>query len=690
MAGYTTTDIRNIAVMGGAGTGKTTLVEALLVAAGALKTPGTVEAGSTVCDHDPLAKELLHSFDSSIVHCRHAGAEINLIDTPGSPGFMGKAITAMPASETVAIVLDAGKGIDMIGRRLMNVAEGRDLPRMIIVNKIDHAAHHPDELVALLAAIQETFGSICRPINLPAGKGSGVIDCYIGTEGSSDLGSVADFHTALVEQIVEVEEATLNAYLGGETLPEGKLHEVFEKALRERHLVPICFVSAKSGAGVKELLDIMAHLCPTPLEGNPRPFEYEENGEVKVWHAVADPAQPAVSHVFKVTSDPYVGKLAIFRVHQGTVRKDSHPKVDDGKKAIRIAHLFKLMGAKHVEVEQLVAGDIGATSKIDEIHFNSVLHDGEIGEHMHLRPLPLPVPMYGLAVLAANRAAEAKMGEALAKLYTEDPTLRIEHVAATGETVLRGLDELHLRTKVRMLKDRYAVEVTTKPPRVAYKETITMRAEGHHRHKKQTGGAGQFGEVYLRVEPLPPFEGQGGPEFEFVDDTFGGSVPRQFLPAIEKGIRQVLQTGAIAGYPMTGIRVSVYDGKHHPVDSKEVAFVTAGKRAFIDAIMKAKPCLLEPIVKLEITVPADAIGTIAGDLSGKRGRIQATDMMAGGLAAVRAEAPLAEVMNYANHLKSLTGGVGTFVMEYSHDEQAPGNIRDAEMAKFKPHPEEED
>jgi elongation factor G len=688
MSAYTTADIRNVAIVGGAGTGKTTLVEALLLASGAITKAGKIEEGNTVCDHDPIAKELLHSIDSAVVHLKHDGAELTLIDTPGSPGFMGKAVTVFPAVETVAVVLDCGKGIDPVARRLMTIAEGRNLPRMIIVNKIDHAASDPGELELLLATIQEAFGAVCRPINLPTGKGTGVIDCYRGTEGYSDLGSVADFHTSVVEQIVEVDEETLNAYLGGEEVDEAHLHSCFEQALRERHLVPICFVSAKTGVGIKELLDVFAHLCPNPTEGNPRPFEYEDSGELKQWTATADPSLPAVSHIFKVTSDPYVGKLAIFRVHQGTVKKESHPKVDDGKKPIRLAHIFRLQGAKHVEVDQLVAGDIGATSKIDDVHFNSVLHDGEIGEHMHLRPLPLPVPMFGLAVEAANRAAEAKMGESLAKLHSEDPTLRIEHVPATGETVLRGLDELHLRTKIRMLKDRYAVEVTSKPPRIAYKETITARAEGHHRHKKQSGGAGQFGEVFLRVEPMPVFE-RGGPDFEFVDDTFGGSIPKQFLPAIEKGIRQVLTEGAIAGYPMTGVRVSVYDGKYHPVDSKEVAFVTAGRRAFIDAIMKAKPVLLEPIVRLEINVPADHIGTIAGDLSGKRGRIQGTDMLAGNMSVIRAEAPLSEVMNYANQLKSMTGGVGTFVMEYSHDETAPSTIKDAEMARFKPRPEED-
>ncbi len=688
MSGYTTTDIRNVAIVGGAGTGKTTLVEALLLAVGVITKAGRIEDGNTVCDHDPIAKELMHSVDSSIVHLSHGGAEISLIDTPGSAGFLGKSITVFPAVETVAVVLDCAKGIDPVARRLMAAAESRNLPRMIIVNKIDHATSEPEELSMLLAAIQETFGGICRPINLPTGNGTGVIDCYRGSEGTSDLGAVADFHTGIVEQIVEVDEETLNAYLGGEQVDEAHLHSCFEKALRERHLIPICFVSAKTGAGLKELLDAFANLCPNPTEGNPRPFEYEEGGETKQWRAIPDPSQAAVSHIFKVTSDPYVGKLAIFRVHQGTVRKESHPKVDDGKKPIRIAHIFRLQGAKHVEVDQLIAGDIGATSKIDDVHFNSVLHDGEIGEHMHLRPLPLPVPMFGLAVEAATRNAEAKLGEALAKLHSEDPTLRIEHVPATGETVLRGLDELHLRTKLRMLKDRYAVEVNSKPPRIAYKETITARADGHHRHKKQSGGAGQFGEVYLRVEPMPVFE-RGGPDFEFVDDTFGGSIPKQFLPAIEKGIRQVLVEGAIAGYPMIGIRVSVYDGKYHPVDSKEIAFVTAGRRAFIDAIMKAKPVLLEPIVKLEINVHADHIGTIAGDLSGKRGRIHGTDMVAGNMSIIRAEAPLSEVMNYANQLKSMTGGAGTFVMEYSHDETAPTNVRDAEIARFKPRVEED-
>jgi elongation factor G len=291
--------------------------------------------------------------------------------------------------------------------------------------------------------------------------------------------------------------------------------------------------------------------------------------------------------------------------------------------------------------------------------------------------------MYGLAIEVVATGAEGKLHDALAKLVAEDPTLEIERIQATGETVLRGLGDLHLRTKLKLLKDRYGLDVRARPPRVPYKETITASADGHHRHKKQTGGAGQFGEVYLRVAPLDGADNaQDG--LLFVDDTFGGSIPRQFLPAIEKGVRQVMQNGAVAGYPMEGIRVSVYDGKYHAVDSKEVAFTTAGRKAFIDAVRKARPVLLEPFVRLEVTIESSMIGDISSDLSGKRGRILGSDTLAGGMAALHAEVPLAEVMNYASQLKSMTSGIGTYVMEYSHDEPTPPDIQAKVIAAFKP------
>ena len=393
--------------------------------------------------------------------------------------------------------------------------------------------------------------------------------------------------------------------------------------------------------------------------------------------------KPLIAHVFKVSHDPFVGKMAVFKVHQGHVGSDFQPRVGDARKSIRIGHVFKLQGKQHSETDQIVAGDIGAVAKIDEIGFNSVIHSDGVAEDLHIRPWPLPRPLFGLAIEVTAKGAEGKLHDALAKIVAEDPTIEIERVQSTGETVMRGLGDLHLRVKLKLLKDRYGLDVCTKPPRVPYKETITAPAEGHHRHKKQTGGAGQFGEVYMRISPL---NGEDCAEdgLLFVGDTFGGSIPRQFLPAIEKGVRQVMQAGAIAGYPMQGVRVSVYDGKYHAVDSKEVAFTTAGRKAFIDAVRKARPVLLEPFVKMEVTIASSMIGDISSDLSGKRGRIVGTDTLPGSMAVIHAEVPLAEVMNYASQLKSMTAGVGTYAMDYSHDEPTPPDIQSKVIAAYKP------
>jgi elongation factor G len=684
-----TKDIRNVAIVGGGGGGKTTLVEAVLLEAGVIARAGRVEDGNTVSDHTEFEHDFGSSLESSIVHFDHSGVHVNMIDTPGRPDFIGHAIAALPAVGSALIVIDATVGIDPIARRLMKLTADRRLPRLIVVNKIDQA----EDLPGLFAEIQATFGGICQPINLPAEGGSKVVDCYRANDGESDFGPVADFHTGIVDQVVEVDEALMARYLEQGTIAPEELHAPFEKALREAHLVPVCFVSAREGVGVAELLGVIEHLCPSPLEANPRPFEFGEAEDRQEYACTPDPGMPLVAHVFKLMSDPYVGKLVLFRVHQGTLRHGDSPLIGRSRKGVRVAHLFKVHGKDHHEVPELVAGDIGAVSKIDELGFDDVLHDGTIAEDLHLRPMPLPRPMYGLALTGTSKGAETKLGEALRKLTAEDPCLTVERVATTGEMVLRGLGEQHLRTKLQMLSKRYGIEVETHPPKVAYKETISELAEGHHRHKKQSGGSGQFGEVYLRVEPMT-----GAPEdadlvaengLVFVDDTFGGSIPKAFLPAIEKGVKQVMQEGAIAGYPMQNIKVSVYDGKHHPVDSKEVAFIKAGRRAFIDAVQKARPVLLEPFVSMEITIPADMIGDISSDMAGRRGRIQGTDMLPGGQAVVAAVAPLSEVMTYANQLKSMTAGVGSYSMEYSHDEPTPSNVQAEVMAGFGGHDEDE-
>jgi len=448
MPKYTTTDIRNIALAGGAGCGKTTLIEQMLHNAGAIGRVGRVEDGNTVTDFEDLEKEFHHSLSSAVVHFDHGEAHINVVDTPGSPDFMGNAVSVLPAVETVVIVIDAAAGIETATRRLMRITAERNLPRMILINKIDNAP----KLGELVDQIQETFGSACRPINLPADNGAKVVDCFNAAEGSSDLGDLSDFHTAIVDQVVEVDEELMEKYLEqGEVSPD-QLHEPFEKALRERHLVPVCFASARENIGVTEFMDIVAKMCPNPAEGNPRTFLTGQGDDKKQFTAEPDPDKALLAHVFKVSSDPFVGKLCVFRVHQGHVGSNVNPHVDDQKKPVRIAHVFKLQGKEHAETDKVIAGDIGAVAKVEEIHYNSVLHDASQGADVRISPIPLPKPMFGLAIEGTSKGAETKMGEGLHKLLDEDPTLELERVAATNETVLRGLGEQHLRMKLKLLK----------------------------------------------------------------------------------------------------------------------------------------------------------------------------------------------------------------------------------------------
>ncbi|QDA57985.1 elongation factor G [Thermomonas aquatica] len=680
---YSTQQIRNVALAGHPGAGKTTLFEALLHAGGAIQTAGTVERGSTVSDFDPIEKERGHSIDAAIASTDHAGIHVNLIDTAGYPDFRGPTLSALSAVETVAVVVDADAGIGYGTRRMMDHAKARKLCRAIVVNKIDHAGH---DLGALLESLRAEFGPEVLPLNLPADGGARVVDCFGSKDGDSDLGAVADWHQKIIDQVVEINETVMDHYLdlGEDGLSGQELHDAFEQCLREGHLVPVCFVSARSGAGVKELLDVAEKLFPHPGEANPPPFVKSAGSAAEPIEARPDPAAHVIADVFKIVNDPFVGKLGIFRVYQGTVRKDSQLFVDDGKKPFKVAHLFKLKGKEHVEVAQAIPGDIAAVAKVDELHFDAVLHDSHDEDQIHLAPMAFPKPMFGLAVEPASKGQEQKLATALHKLDEEDPAFAVEHNTETNETVIRGLSDLHLRVMLQRLKDKYAVEVKTHPPRIAYRETVSGKAEGHHRHKKQTGGAGQFGEVFLRIEPLP----RGG-GFEFVDEVKGGTIPGQFLPAVEKGVRQVLSGGAVAGYPMQDVRVIVYDGKHHPVDSKEVAFIAAGKKAFLDAIGKARPQVLEPIADLEVTAPEQHMGDISGGLSSKRARISGTDSLRGGEIVVKAQVPLSELEGYAAELKSVTAGRGRYALDFSHYEPVPAQVQQKLVEAYKPHHEED-
>ncbi len=682
MPHYPVDAIRNIALVGQSGSGKTTLVEALLHRAGVIGTPGAVARGNTVCDFSPLEKEYCHSLSSSVVSFDHDRLHINLIDTPGLPDFVGQSIAALSAVETVAVVVDAVAGIEPVTRRMLEWAAARKLCRLVIINRIDTPGAKLEELVA---SLRDEFGPECLPLNLPSDNNAAVVDCFFTPDGTADFSSVSVAHDNIVDQVVEVDEALMAVYLEqGQALAPEQLHQPFEQALREGHLVPICFVSAQTGVGVPELLEIFERLMPNPLEANPPAFLIGEGAAARPFAVVPDPGKHVVAHVFKVMADPFVGKLGVFRIHQGTVTRASQLFVGDGRKPFKIAHLFKLQGNKQAEVETGIAGDICAVAKIEELHFDAVLHDSHETDYLHSKPLPFPVPVFGLAVAASSRTDEQRLSSALARLVEEDPCLHLEQDSEQNEMVLRGLGELHLRVTLEQMKERFRIEAESRPPRIAFRETISTAAEGHHRHKKQTGGAGQFGEVFLRVAPL-----ERGAGFRFVDAVKGGVIPGQFIPAVEKGVRQALHGGVVAGFPLQDIEVTVYDGKHHTVDSKEVAFSAAGRKAFLDAVRKANPILLEPIIRLVLTVPNDHMGALTGDLTARRGHVLGTRASANGRLILDALAPLAELSDYAGKFKSITAGQGSFTLEFSHYEAAPTKLQAELAAQWRPKAEED-
>jgi len=682
MASLTPAQIRSVALVGHGAAGKTSLAEALLAATGAIPAKGSVDRGSTVCDSDPLEKEFGHSLATALASCEWQGVRIHFADTPGYPDFAGQAIGALAAADTALVVINAQTGIELNTERMMKRAGDRGLCRMIVVNKID--CDNLD-LPKLLGEIRERFGPQCLLLDLPAHGRQEVVEVLGHDAGDADFASVAAAHRALIDQIVEEDEALLARYLddGADPSPD-ELHAPFEKALREGHLIPVLFVSAKTGAGIPELLDVLAKLAPNPAEGNPPPFwRGAPDAATEPFQAVPDPERHVLAHVFKIVIDPYMGKIGIFRVHQGTVRKDMQLFVGDGKRPFKVAHLYRLQGKDTVEVGELLPGEIGAVAKVEEIEFDSVLHDSHDEDHIHLKRLDFPQPMAGLAVETKKKGDEQRLFDILGKLAMEDPTFTIERHPTTNETVVRGLGDVHLKAKLAKMAQQYKLELDTRPPRIPYRETITGFAETTYRHKKQSGGAGQFGEVALKIEPR-----ERGAGFEFVDQVKGGAIPGVFMPAVEKGVRQALADGVIAGFPVEDVRVVVFDGKTHSVDGKEVAFFTAGRKATMEAIRNARPIVLEPIVDIEILAPEAAIGDLTGDLSGKRGHVTGTGQR-GGMTAISGQVPLAELNDYQSRLKSLTGGQGSYSLNFSHYAPVPPGVQQQLAAQHTAHDDEE-
>jgi elongation factor G len=666
-----TGDIRNVVLLGHGGSGKTSLTEAILYKTGAINRLGSVDDKTSVCDYYDEEKEHQHSIQSALVHIQHAGKLINLIDTPGYPDFTGPAITSIPAAETAVIVISAPAGIETNTRKMFQLARDAKKPCVVVINKMDA---DNVEMPELIKAIQETFGAQCRCANLPGADKKSVIDCIVNASGDSPLMDVGQAHTELIESAIEADDALMERYLGGEEISSDQVAGVLVKALKAGTLVPIVFTDARNQVGVVELLDLIANYTPSPAEAEPAELT---DGET-VTPVKADSAGPLAGLVFRIAFDPKSNmKYANIRIFSGMLKSDTNLLRNDERKGLRPGHILKSQGGDNSEVEAGLAGDIVMLAKVDELRTGDLIHDGHVAGQFTMPPVP--DPMFSLALEPVSRGDEQKIGGALEKLSEEDPCFKTTRDMQTKELVAHGLGDLHLRIMLEKMEKRFKLGVHTKEPKIPYRETITGKAEGHYRHKKQTGGAGQFGEVYLRVEPA---ERNSDPPMQFSWDIFGGSVPGQFEPAIIKGINDVMQSGVVAGFPMQDVKVSVYDGKYHPVDSKEVAFRAAGKGAFIDALSKAKPALLEPIVNMEVTVPAENVGDITGDLSSKRGRVVGQDMLPGNFIAIKAQVPLSEVTQYTSQLKSVTAGRGSYAMTLSHYEPVPPNVQQQIAAQY--------
>lgn len=682
MSNYLTKDLRTVALVGHGSCGKTSLIEAMLYRSGMIPELGSVERGNTMCDNDPLEKQVQHSIRLAVAHIDTAMPDltpvrIHVLDTPGYADYFGQDLSALDAVKSVCAVIDATKGVELLTRRMMEVAKERGLCRMIAINKFED----PNvDLEALLLELQEAWGEGVLPINLPANGRKIVIDCFDKDEGEADIRSVSEVHRAFIEKIIEDDDETLERYFEEGSVDPRTLHPLITKALREGRIIPVCFVSAKNLIGIRDFMKVIIRHLPSPAEANDALFVTAEGTP---YRTEPDKDKPVIAQVFKVVNDPYIGKIGIFRVHQGTITKDSNLYVDSNKKSFKAAHPLLLQGKNTSETDRLSPGDIGALAKVDDLRYGSVLHS-EADLDIHMRPINFPKPMFGVAVKPARRGDEGRLNEVLAKMLSEDPTLAVDHDKVLNETVIRGLTEMHVRSVLDRMKVDFNLEVETATPSIPYRETIAAPAEGHARHKKQTGGAGQFGEVYLRIEPLARGEG-----FQFVDAVKGGVIPFNLIPAVEKGVREVMDSGYLAGYPLQDIRVTVYDGKSHPVDSKEVAFVAAARKAFLDALSKASPQILEPIVRIDVVAPNASFGDIAGDLGARRGQLTGSEVVNDEMTEIHALVPLSELEGYATRLHALTQGQGAWSMELDSYQPAPAS-KQAELASHYTRAAEED
>lgn len=708
MKSYTTKDIKNIALVGHGDSGKTSLAETLLFKTKATSRQGDVEAGTAILDYESDEKERKNSIDCALAYTTWQNKIINILDTPGYPDFIGEAISALTAVETAFICINALSGIMVNTRKMWEHVTKRNLLKAIIITKVDLENTHYLDLVK---SIQEAFGSNCLPFNLPVsseaadktgGPGTDQVINLLVTpidKVPENIRKVVQKHKEkLVEQVVENNDALLNDYLGGKEIAVNDLEAAFIQAIREGKLVPILTVSNPKQIGIEDLLNFITQYLPSPADvpvqpginpdkqpikgkktSSDLPADEATPAEVKL---EAKPDAPFSAQVFKCVSDPFVGKIAFFRIFSGTIKSDQSIYNPRTKKAERFSKLFKPFGKEQRAITNAVCGDIINVTKIENIAISDTLCPEKA--QIKYPNLGFPQAMVSLAVEPKSKKDEQRLSLGLSKLAESDPVFKITRDRQTNELVITGMSNLHLDVILGRLKKRFDVHVNTKPPKIPYKETIMVKAEGHHKHKKQTGGHGQYGEVYMRLEPLA--RGSG---FEFADEIFGGAIPTQYVPAVEKGVRELLDKGIIAGYPVVDLKAVVHDGSCHDVDSSEAAFKIAGSKAFQNAFKKAKAILLEPIVNIEITIPTKYMGDIAGDLNSRRGRIMGMDTSAT-QQVIKAIVPLGEIVSYSNQLRSITAGEGHYGIEFSHYEVVPQKIQEIIIARSKTKTEEKE
>ncbi|MEM9351895.1 MAG: elongation factor G [Planctomycetota bacterium] len=690
-------DIRNLVVCGHGSTGKTTLVDTLLTKSGAVSGNPSVDAGTSLCDFDEEEKHHKHSVESTVAHFDHAGKRFHVIDTPGYPDLIGQVIGALRAVETALITVDAHTGIKVNTRRVWEEAGKAGCGRMIAITRLDS---ENIDFPGLIDSIKEVFGPSCMPVNVPLGLGADLRGVASTLEVPDDTAGAAidpaEINEPLVESIIEVDEATMERYFEGEMPSKDELATLMVQAIAAGTLTPIVCVSSKQDIGVSELMDVLASAALPPAAIS-RTGQLE--GDTVTLKPEAD--APLVGQVFKTRIDPFVQRLSFVRVYSGTLKKDSTVHCSGARKGVKLGPLLRVQASETTPVDEAGPGDIVAVAKCEDLHTGVSLGDIE------MPPIKYPTPMVGLAVEPKSRGDEAKLSGALHKITEEDSTIHLEHDPETKEMVLTGMSELHLGLIQERLKRRDHVELITHEPKIPYRETIQSSGEGSYRHKKQSGGAGQFAEVHIRMLPLPenadPEEFatkdrfphlkhrhyHEGANFLWIDSIVGGSIPNNFMPAVEKGFLERLKQGVVAGCPVQNVCVEVHFGKDHPVDSNETAFKIASSRAFAEVFKQSKPGLLEPVVNLHVTVPADNVGDVSSDLAGRRGQMAGMESAGGGMTTVEAKAPLAEVATYARTLSSMTGGQGSFSMEFSHYEVVPGNVQQQIIASAKLKDEED-